>query len=113
MEHRIVWPSGSARATSAAPIEPKAPDLTGCIWNQTLTTPNDGSLRLAAQEGRDVQNLFLDRVADGRGAAERIEALRRRRPRMLRDRPCRPRFRLAGRRNERWRVRELRRRYPA
>src|SRR5438034_763482 len=27
MEHRMVWPSGSARATSAAPIEPEAPAL--------------------------------------------------------------------------------------
>jgi hypothetical protein len=27
IEHRMVWPSGSARATSAAPIEPEAPAL--------------------------------------------------------------------------------------
>src|SRR5207244_9634645 len=89
------------KSSPGVTIEPKVPDLIGCILNQTLTTPNDGSVRLAAQEGRDVQNLFLDRVAYGRGSAERIEALRRRRPRMLRDRPCRSRFGLAGRRNER------------
>src|SRR5207237_9656963 len=66
---------------------------------------NDGSVRLAAQEGRDIENLFLDRAAYGSGAAERIEALRCRRPRMFRDRPCRPHFGVAGR----WQHRRRRR----
>src|SRR5689334_13516161 len=74
---------------------------------------NGGSIRLAAQEGRDIENLFLDRAAYGSGATERIEALRCRRPRMFRDRPCRPHFGVAGHRKHRRRTGELLRRYTA
>src|SRR5258708_8470073 len=33
----------------------------------------DGSVGLAVQEGRDIENVFLDRIAHRRGAAVRIE----------------------------------------
>jgi hypothetical protein len=72
---------------------------------------SDGSVGLAAQEGRDVENLFLDRVAYGSGAAERVEALRRCRSCLFRDRPCRSPFEMARGREKRRRTRELRRRY--
>jgi hypothetical protein len=39
----------------------------------------DGSVVLAAQEGRDIENVFINRIAHGRGTAVRIEALQRRR----------------------------------
>ena len=38
----------------------------------------EGSDGLAAEEDRDVENLFLDRIAHRRSAAVRIEALRSR-----------------------------------
>src|SRR6266849_4027373 len=61
----------------------------------------DGSVGLAAQEGRDIENVFLDRVAHRRGAAVRIEALRSRMARIFRNRLCRSPFGVAGRRAER------------
>src|SRR5882672_5591062 len=57
----------------------------------------DGSGGPAAKEGRDIENVFLDRIAHRRGAAVRIEALRSRMARMFRS----P-FGGAGRRAERW-----------
>src|SRR5882672_12835991 len=69
--------------------------------SETRVASATGSVRLAGQEDRDIENLFLDRVAHGSGAAERIEALWRRRPRMFRDRPCRSHFGVAGRREHR------------
>jgi hypothetical protein len=47
---------------------------------------NSGSVGLAVQEERDLENLFLDR-AGGRGATVRIKTLRRRLPHRIRDRP--------------------------
>jgi hypothetical protein len=61
----------------------------------------DGSVGLAAQEGRDIENVFLDRIARRRGAAVRIEALRSRMARVFRNRLCRSPFGVAGRRAER------------
>ncbi len=59
----------------------------------------DGSVGLAAQEGRDIENVFLDRVAHRRVAAVRIEALRSRMARIFRNRRLRrSRFGVAGRR---------------
>src|SRR6476661_7579940 len=68
---------------------------------------NEGSVGLAVQEDRDVENLFLGRIAHRSGAAERIEALRRYRAHIFRDR----RPGLARRRDERRRTGVLRRRY--
>jgi transposase len=62
----------------------------------------DGSVGLAAQEGRDIENVFLDRVAHRRGAAVRIEALRSRMARIFRNRRLRRSpFGVAGRRAKR------------
>src|SRR6478672_11854029 len=69
----------------------------------------DGSVGLAAQEGRDIENVFLDRIARRRGAAVRIEALRSRMARVFRNRLCRWCFGVAGRRAE-WRTLYLRQR---
>ena len=66
----------------------------------------DGSVGLAAQEGRDIENVFLGRVAHRRGAAVRIEALRSRMARIFRNRRLRrSRFGVAGRRAKRRRAR--------
>src|SRR6266550_5615354 len=59
----------------------------------------DGSVGLAAQESRGIENVFLDRIAHRRGAAARIEALRSRMVRILRNRLCWSPFGVAGRRN--------------
>jgi hypothetical protein len=69
----------------------------------------DGSVVLAAQEGRDIENVFINRIAHGRGAAVRIEALRSRMARIFRIGFCRSPFGVAGRRAER-RTLKLRRR---
>ena len=61
----------------------------------------DGSGGLAAQEGRDIENVFLDQIARGGGAAVRIEALRSRLARIFRIRVCRPPFGVVGRREGR------------
>jgi hypothetical protein len=58
----------------------------------------DGSVGLAAQESRGIENVFLDRIAHRRGAAVRIEAPRSRMARIFRYRLCRLPFRVAGRR---------------
>jgi hypothetical protein len=59
----------------------------------------DGSVGPAAKEGRDIENVFIDRIAHRRGAAVRIEALRSRMARIFRS----P-FGVAGRGAERWTV---------
>lgn len=56
----------------------------------------DGSVGRATKEGRDIENVFLDRIAHTRGAAVRLEALRSRMARIFR-----PPFGVAGRRTER------------
>jgi len=61
----------------------------------------DGSVGLAVQEGRDVENFSSDRIAHRRGAAVRIETLRSRMARIFRNRLCRSPFGVAGRRTER------------
>src|ERR1700675_1784430 len=61
----------------------------------------DGSVVLAAQEGRDIENVFINRIAHRRGAAVRIEALRSRIARIFRNGFCRSPFGVAGRRAER------------
>src|SRR2546421_667599 len=58
----------------------------------------DGSVGLAAQESRGIENVFLDRIARRRGAAVRIEALRSRMVRIFRNRLCWSPFGVAGRR---------------
>ena len=61
----------------------------------------DGSVGLAAQKGRDIENVFLDRIAHRRGAADRIETRRSRMARIFQIRFCRSLFGVAGRRAER------------
>jgi hypothetical protein len=60
-----------------------------------------GSVGLAAQEGRDIENVFLDQMTRGRGATVRIEALRSRAARIFRIRVCRLPFGVSGRREDR------------
>jgi hypothetical protein len=60
----------------------------------------DGSVGLAAQEGRDIENGFLDRIAQRRTAV-RIEALRSRMARIFRNRLFRSPFGVAADRVER------------
>ena len=61
----------------------------------------EGSVSLAAQEGRDIENGLLDRIAHSEEAAVRIEAPRSRMARIFRNRLCRQPFGVAGRRAER------------
>jgi len=60
----------------------------------------DGSIGLASQEGRDLENFFLDRIANSGGASAPIEASRSRRARIFRSRVCWSNFGGAGRRAE-------------
>jgi hypothetical protein len=69
----------------------------GLLWARNgLLWFYGGSVSLAAQEGRDIENVFLDRIAHTRGAAIRIEVLRSRMARIYRS----P-FGVADRRAER------------
>src|SRR5262249_26598766 len=56
---------------------------------------------LSAQEGPDIMNAFLDRLAHGRGPAVRIHAERRSSVRLLHNGHRRSHFRLADRRADR------------
>ena len=46
------------------------------IWKRVTFSFNGGSDGLAAQEGRNIENVLLGRIVHGGGPAVRIEALR-------------------------------------
>ena len=77
------------------------------IWKGDTFSFNGGSAGLAAQEGRNIENVLLDRIVHRGGPAVRIEALRSRLARKFRSRRRRSSFGLAGRRAQR-RMLELR-----
>src|SRR5262245_46665403 len=62
---------------------------------------NGGSDDLAAQEGRYIENVLLDRIVHWGGPAIRIEALRSRLAYVFRRRRCGSSFGVAGRRSQR------------
>src|ERR1700730_18772470 len=65
---------------------------------QQLIGSYAGSVSLAAQEGRDIVNGLLDRIAHSEEAAVRIEAPRSRLARIFRNQRFRQPFGVAGRR---------------
>ena len=89
-----------ARALMVDFLKARRGGLLPALGNELLGS-YDGSVGLAVQEGRDIQNIFLDRITHGSGAAVRIEALRSRMVRIFRNRLCRSPFGVAGRRAER------------
>jgi|SRR6266550_3156370 len=89
----------SARSFDGGFFEVVSQRPTAGTWKRVeLLCYCDGSVGLAAQESRGIENVFLDRIARRRGAAVRIEALRSRMVRIFRNRLCWSPFGVAGRR---------------
>ena len=78
----------------AAPIRPLPTSHNHCA--EVLVWFYEGSVSLAAKEGRDIENSLLDRIAHGGEAAVRIEAPRSM-ARIFRNRLCRRPFGVADR----------------
>src|ERR1700730_6618420 len=88
----------SARSLDAGLLKSRRSGLLPALGNELLFCSCDGSVGLAAQEGRDIENVFFDQIAHRSGAAVRIEALRSRMARIFRTRVSRSPFGVAGRR---------------
>src|ERR1700756_725200 len=86
--------SATCFAKSDRDPERAAPRLTAVVCV-------DASARLAAEEGRDVENDLLDRIAHRRQTATRMELRRNRTACVLRYRRCRSSFAVADRGAER------------
>jgi hypothetical protein len=91
----------SARSLTAGFLKSRRSGLLLAIGNELLGFYG-ASVGPAAQESRDIENVFLDRIVHRRGAAVRVDTLRSRLARIFRNRLCcQSRFGLAGRRAQR------------